>query len=57
MMSSFQVCIQSKNYIFKHKNEWKPRRKWAAENTTRSNAIYLDLLKYSRLYCQSMGSM
>lgn len=45
MLSSFQVCIQSRDYIFKHKNEWKPRRKWAAENTTCSNVIYLDLPK------------
>lgn len=28
MLSSFQVCIQSRDYIFKHKNECKSRRKW-----------------------------
>lgn len=39
MLSSFQVCIQSRDYIFKHKNEGKPRRKWVAGNTMCSNAI------------------
>lgn len=40
----------------KHKNKWKPKRKWVAENTICSNTNYLDLLKHSRLCHKSMGS-
>lgn len=48
---------QSIDYIFKHKKEWKPRRKWATENITCCNAIYLDISKHSRMYCESMESL
>lgn len=56
MLSSFQIGIQSRDYIFMHKNKWKPRRKWDAENSICSNTIYSDSVKHSRLCYQSMGS-